>query len=310
MPKIFVIIVTYNGMQWIEDCLKTVSKSTIPVSTIVIDNMSTDGTVNYIKNHFTEVILLEQTTNLGFGKANNLGISYAFKHHADYVFLLNQDAFIEENTIENLIQIAKNNPEYGIISPIHLNGEGTKLEWYFASYMTMDKSTDFYSDYVLGKDIKEIYQTQFVNAAAWLLSTKVLNEIGGFDPMFWHYGEDDNYCQRIHFHKYKIGVSPRSFIRHDGKIRTWPKHYFFTTQYFNDYVKELQISYGNINLDFDKKYFRKEKNIILKNIIKSLVRLRISNAQNFYKQYQLIAPTFDKIIESRKINSTKAAHYI
>lgn len=310
MPKIFVIIVTYNGMQWIKDCLNSVLKSSIPVTTIVIDNKSTDGTVDFIKTNFSEVVLLEQTTNLGFGKANNLGISYALKQDADYVFLLNQDAFVEENTIENLIKTAKNKPEYGIISPIHLNGEGTKLEWYFASYMTMDKSTDFYSDYVLDKQIKEIYETQFVNAAAWLLPRKVLNEIGGFDPMFWHYGEDDNYCQRINFHNYKIGVSPRSFIRHDGKIRTWPEHYFFTTQYFNDYVKELLISYGNINIDFDKNCIAKEKKKILKNIIKSIVRFRISNAQNFYKQYQLIAPTFEKIIESRKINSIKAAHYV
>jgi GT2 family glycosyltransferase len=310
MPTIFVIIVTYNGMQWIEDCLKTVSKSTIPVSTIVIDNMSTDGTVDCIKTNFTEVILLEQTTNLGFGKANNLGISYALKHHADYVFLLNQDAFVEENTIEKLIKTAQNNPEYGIISPIHLNGEGTKLEWYFASYMTMDKSPDFYSDYVLNKETKEIYETQFVNAAAWLLPRNILNEIGGFDPMFWHYGEDNNYCQRIHFHKFKIGVSPSSFIRHDGKIRTWPEDYIFSTQYFNDYVKELQISYGNINIVFEKNCIAKEKKKMLKNIVKSIIRCRFSNARNFYKQYQLIAPTFEKIIKSRNINSTKAAHYI
>lgn len=310
MPKIFVIIVTYNGMKWIEDCLNSVLNSAIPVTTIVIDNNSTDETVDCIKANFREVILLEQTTNLGFGKANNLGISYALKHDADFVFLLNQDAFVEENTIENLIKTAKNNPNYGIISPIHLNGNGIALEFYFASYMTMDKSPDFYSDYVLNKEVKEIYTTQFINAAGWLLPRKVLNDIGGFDPMFWHYGEDDNYCQRIHFHHYKIGVSSNSFIRHDGKIRTWPEHYFFTTQYFNDYVKELQISYGNINLDFDKKSIAKEKKKMLKNIIKSMVRLRISNSQNFYKQYQLIAPTFEKIIESRKMNSIKASHYI
>lgn len=310
MPKVFVIIVTYNGMKWIEDCLKSVLNSSIPVTTIVIDNNSTDETVDCIKTNFKQVILLEQTTNLGFGKANNLGMSYAIKHNADFVFLLNQDAFVEDNTIENLIKTAKNNPEYGIISPIHLNGNGNALEFYFASYMTMDKSLNFYSDYVLNKEIKEIYETRFVNAAGWLLPRKTLNEIGGFDPMFWHYGEDDNYCQRIVFHNYKIGVVPKSFIRHDGKIRTWPEHYFFTTQYFNDYVKELQISYGNINLDFDKKSIAKEKMKMLKNTIKSIVRLRISNAQNFYKQYQLIAATFASIIASRKKNTAKGAHYI
>lgn len=310
MSKIFVIIVTYNGMKWIDECLNSVLNSSIPISIIVVDNNSTDGTVDRIKTNFKDIILLEQNNNLGFGKANNIGMSYALKQNTDFVFLLNQDAFVDENTIENLMKMAINNPEYGIISPIHLNGNGTALEWYFASYMTMDNSINFYSDYVLDKKIKDIYETKFVNAAGWLLPRKIMNEIGGFDPIFWHYGEDDNYCQRIVFHNYKIGVVPNSFIRHDGKIRTVPDSYLFSMNYFNDFVKKMQVKYGNINLEFNKNNISKEKKRVLKNILISIVRLKILNTQNFYKQYKLIDPTFNTIIKSRKKNISKESHYI
>lgn len=310
MPKVFVIIVTYNGMKWIDECLNSVLNSSIPVSIIVVDNNSADETVEFIKTKFNNIILLEQNNNLGFGKANNVGMSYALKQNTDFVFLLNQDAFVAKNTIENLIKTSNNNPEYGIISPVHLNGNGTSLEWYFASYMTMDKSINFYSDYVLDKEIKEIYETKFVNAAGWLLPRKILNEIGGFDPIFWHYGEDDNYCQRIVFHNYKIGVVSNCFMRHDGKVRTIPENYLFSAGYFNDFVKKLQVKYGNINLDFNKNNISKEKKKVLKNIIISIVRMKIFNAKNFHKQYKLIDPTFNAIIESRGKNSSKTSHYI
>ena len=309
-PTVFVIVVTYNGLKWIDECLKSILNSTIPVKTIVVDNNSSDGTLDYIATNFKEVIVLAQPTNLGFGKANNIGMSYALNQNADFVFLLNQDAFVDENTIENLIKTAIKNPDYGIISPVHLNGTGNTLEWYFASYMTMDKSIHFYPDYVLHKEIKEIYETRFVNAAGWLLPRKILDEIGGFDPMFKHYGEDDNYCQRILFHNYKIGVASNSFIRHDGKIRTLAANYFYSSSFLDDYVKQLQINYGDITIDFNKKDITKEKKLVIKNWIKSIVRIRLLNAKIFYKQFQMIVPTFEGIITSRKINRNKGAHYL
>ena len=151
--KIFVIIVTYKGKQWYECCFTSLRASTIPIQTIVIDNASNDGTCEYIKERFPEIHLIESKENLGFGRANNIGIRYALEKGCDYVFLLNQDAWIEQDTIEKLINIHKLNPSYGILSPIHLNKSKNKIEKGLLHYIADYKTTDFQliSDLYFGK---------------------------------------------------------------------------------------------------------------------------------------------------------------
>ncbi len=126
--NVFVVVVTYNGKYWYDRCFPSLLSSEVPVQIIVIDNASADDTVKFIKDKYPEIILFESDKNLGFGKANNIGIKYALDHNADFVFLLNQDAWIEVNTLEELIRVSILNPEYGILSPIHLNAEKTEIE--------------------------------------------------------------------------------------------------------------------------------------------------------------------------------------
>src|SRR5690606_5976029 len=133
--KIYTIIVTYNGEKWVRKCLETVSKSSIRTEIIVVDNNSKDDTLNIIEKEFPEVILLKQTKNLGFGQANNLGIVYALNNAADYFFLINQDVYIYPDTIEKLISNHKNNKDFGVLSPMHLNGEGNCLDKNFSEYI-------------------------------------------------------------------------------------------------------------------------------------------------------------------------------
>jgi len=122
--KVYVVIVTFNGMNWIGNCLNSVFHSSIPLKVVIVDNNSRDETVSFIKNNYPEITLLEQHKNLGFGAGNNIGISYALKNGVDYVFLLNQDVYIQENTIKKLIEVYNNNKEFGILSPVHSNGSG------------------------------------------------------------------------------------------------------------------------------------------------------------------------------------------
>ena len=96
----FIIIVTYNAMPWLSKCLE----STKPYAIVVVDNNATDGTVSYIKENYPLITILPQKENLGFGQANNIGMSYALKQGADYVFLLNQDAYLE-NDLFKLVSI-------------------------------------------------------------------------------------------------------------------------------------------------------------------------------------------------------------
>lgn len=206
--KIVVVIVTYNGLRWLNQCLGSLRQSVIPIQAVVIDNLSTDATVDYIQNNFPEVYLIKNSWNAGFGQANNIGIKYALKQDADYVFLLNQDAWIEPDTLELLVDAHKKNHDLGILSPVHLNGAGNELDGNFSKYLNvLNKSTL--------QQKGEMVIAGFVNAAAWLLPRETIEKVGGFDSLFVHYGEDRDYCQRVRYHGLSIGVVTSSIIYHD-----------------------------------------------------------------------------------------------
>lgn len=217
--KIAVVIVTYNPLKWIEKCLDSLFSSTISVEVFIIDNNSTDGFQEIVKSKYSQVQLIESTSNLGFGAANNIGIRKAYDNNADFVFLLNQDAWVESDTIEKLICAQQKETEYGIVSPIHLNGKGDKLDFNFSNYIIPSRCKELYSDIYLNKTKANIYQVNFVNAAGWLLSRKCIETVGGFNPSFFHYCEDDNYVQRIHFHKLKVGILATTNLYHDREER-------------------------------------------------------------------------------------------
>ena len=215
--QIYTIIVTYNGSKWMTNTLLRLQKSSIPVQTIIIDNGSVDDTKE-IAQLFPEVRFIESKENLGFGRANNIGITIALNENAEYVFLLNQDAWVETETIEHLLNVAEQNPSYGIISPIHLNGSYTGLDIKFSEQVAPNHCSSFYSDMYVGK-LKSIYEVEFINAAAWFISRNCIKKTGLFDPIFFLYGEDNNLLQRANFHGFKSGVTPLCTICHDREIR-------------------------------------------------------------------------------------------
>ena len=216
MKKLFVIIVTYKGRRWYDRCFTSLRESIMPIQTIVVDNASNDGTVEYIKEHYPEVHLIESKENLGFGRANNIAMRYALDQDCDYVFLLNQDAWVEPDTLEKLVNTATTHNEYGIIAPLQLNKEKTRVLYGLIDFLTYPGKMNhqMISDLLLGEK-EEIYSVSEVNAAAWLLPRKTLEIVGGFNPIFLHYGEDWNYLSRVLYHKFKVGLMPKVRVVHD-----------------------------------------------------------------------------------------------
>ena len=306
MENTSIVIVSYNGMQWIKKCIESALNQSIGIKIIVVDNNSIDGTVSFVKKEFPQVVLLEQTKNLGFGAANNIGISYALKNNTSYVFLLNQDAYLEFNTIDKLIVVSKNNPEFGILSPIHLNGDGSKVDNNFSKYIKVNE-TLFY-DALKNDFLKAIYTVPFVNAAGWLLPKKTLETIGGFDPLFYHYAEDDNYCQRALFHDYKIGVVPSCYIKHDREFRK-PKKVINNNDKIILRERYLKLKWANINQEVEAEILinkRKLKTYIPKLVIK----FKFNKAKYCLRELNLINKIIPEINKSRKLNKIKGKHYI
>jgi GT2 family glycosyltransferase len=118
------------------------------------------------------------------------------------------------------------NPQLGIVSPIHLNGKGKAIDLYFSKYLGESDTKGFLTNIILKSvPFRPYIKTNFVNAAAWLISRECIIKTGGFDPIFFHYGEDRNYSQRVLFWGFEIGIVTRAFIFHDREERILRNQY-------------------------------------------------------------------------------------
>lgn len=216
--RILTIIVSYNFERWIDRCLGSLRRSVHPTDTVVIDNGSKDRTVDLVRERFPEVRLIPAGENLGFGRANNFGMKIALDEGYDAVFLLNQDAWVEPETIGTLAELCEENPDYGILSPYHLNGKGDWFDKGFAAYAGIPK-TQSVEAFRAAHAADSLVEAPFVNAAFWFISRQVLERVGGFCPLFYHYGEDVDYVNRLRHFGLKVGYSPKVSGFHDREFR-------------------------------------------------------------------------------------------
>jgi len=255
--NVFVIIVTFNGDRWIKDTIQSLLKSKYSCRIVVIDNGSSDKTLEILSG-FKEIKLIDNHLNLGFGQANNIGIEYSQKNNADFIFLLNQDAKIEQNTISDLVNMLEKNQDFGILSPLHFNGKGDNYDFNFKKYLELSSKQ------------KSLLETKFVNAAAWMVRSNIFLKYGVFSKEFFHYGEDRNFCDRLNYFKVKVGISKNSKIFHDrDENSSYNKNIILSRSMlkctilninkniFNSYFIALSQVFG-----LPKYYFKKRSNIL------------------------------------------------
>lgn len=235
--KVLVIIVTYNAMRWVDRCLGSLRSSLFVPDVFVVDNGSTDGTQEYIQKNYSEVIFNQSNENIGFGKANNLGLQYAKDNDYDYAYFLNQDAWLFPETLGKLIEMNKKYPEYGILSPFQMEANLEHIDRVFKKDVCgWDSSPDLLDCIYLHKPC-EIIPVSFIMAAHWFVSRQCILKVGGFSPTFPHYGEDRNYIQRALFWGFKIGVVPSLQVVHDRENRPTPKKKQIYLKYIFNLVK-------------------------------------------------------------------------
>jgi GT2 family glycosyltransferase len=300
-PKVFVIVVTHKGKEWYDRCFLSLRESVLPVQTVVIDNASGDGSAGYIKENYPEIHIIESDKNLGFGAANNIGMRYAIDHGCDYCFLLNQDAWIESDTIAGLVNIAQANPEYGILSPVHLTKEKGNIEKLLLIRLDDFSVTNraFFEDLYFER-LKDVYWTKYVNAAAWFLPRKTIETIGGFDPIFYHYGEDDNYINRVLYHGLKIGICSKLRIVHDNDR---PRPLYDSREH--DVL--MMIEYTDVNHHHDIKAEMRQH---LFKAIKSFIKGRKKVSKQHYADYIWLKKHRKALVNSHLANRNKGMNWL
>lgn len=212
-PRIYAVIVSWNAALLVRRALTSLRTSTIPVHAVVVDNASKDQTRTLVSAEFPEALLLPLPKNHGFGAAANHGIHHALSRGAEYVLLLNQDAAVFPDTIEILLGVMASQEDIGIASPLHLSPDTGRLEPLFCQFVS--SISELLSDALLGR-MRNAYDIGFVNAAVWLVRRMVFERVGGFDPIFFMYGEDNDYCERVLFHNFRICIVPSARAWHAG----------------------------------------------------------------------------------------------
>jgi GT2 family glycosyltransferase len=209
MDKIFAVVVTWNGAGLIGKCLDSLRRSTQPVQVVVVDNASTDGTMELVQRLCPQAALFRLSRNLGFGRACNIGIKYAYEQGAEHVLLINQDAFIEPEVILQLVDLQRAQPEYGVLAPLHLDATGAVIDFLFSQHFSKASGLRrLLGDFLLNKKVQAVYTAEFINAAIWMLSGECVRKVGLFNPVFEHYGEDMDFSDRLKFFGFRIGVVP------------------------------------------------------------------------------------------------------
>jgi GT2 family glycosyltransferase len=267
-PEIWVVIVTFNAQKWIGNCLDSVTQSSVKLKTIVIDNNSNDETIEILKKNYKEVHLISNSKNEGFGSANNIGISYALNRNAEFIILLNQDAKVAVDTVHNLLEYSKIYPSFGILSPMFYSYDGSLLDPYLLKWI-YNFDLELASDIFFGRP-KDYYEVNLMPAAFWMIRREALICSGGFDPMFFMYGEDDDLWRRMKYRGWKVGFFPKTFVYHQTSK--------------NNYSLQKRLWYSNANTLLELKNFNKPFwkcfldvfRLFLKNILCAIISLNKS----------------------------------
>ncbi len=212
-PYVSIVIPNLNGRRHLEMCLSSIHNLAYPhFEIIVVDNASTDGSVDFVKANYPRVKLLINPVNLGFAEGCNVGMRNA---KGNYVALLNNDIEVDPNWLTELILVAQSDPRIAIcaskIMMFHdkkvFNSAGGEYDVYGSGH---DRGL-YEFDHGQYSRVEEVF---FACGGAMLVRREILEDIGLFDSRYFIYGEDVDLCWRAWLGGYKVVYVPSAMVYH------------------------------------------------------------------------------------------------
>lgn len=222
-----VVIVSFNVRGFLENLINSLNRALegIDSEIIVVDNSSDDDTVEFVRNNFPDVKLIDNNVNVGFGRANNQGVAVS---SGQYLLLINPDAIVEENTIREMLAFSKEHPESGASSCKVLNADGTLQKTCRRGFPTpwvaftkiSGLSAVFPRTRLFGRynltylNPEEEHEVDAIGGSFMFIPRRVFEEVKGFDEDYFMYGEDIDLCYKIKRAGYKVYYTPRTTAIH------------------------------------------------------------------------------------------------
>jgi hypothetical protein len=212
-----IIIVNYNVKEFLQNLIYSIYKAgeNLKYEIIIVDNASDDGSVEFLKEKFPDIKLIVNEKNVGFSKANNIGLAAA---KGKYLLLLNPDTIVQEDTFEKMISFFESTPDAGLAGCKILNPDGTLQlacrrsfpgPWTSFCKVTglsnLFPNSKIFAKYNLTfLNENETYEVDAISGSFMMIKREVLEKVGNLDEQFFMYGEDLDWCYRIQKAGFKV----------------------------------------------------------------------------------------------------------
>ena len=232
-----IVIVSYNSLSFLKECLNSILSNPPGVGheIIVVDNASADGTGEFVKKNYPEIILIPNNRNIGFAAANNRAIE---KSCSKYVLLINSDCMVYKKSLGSLVEFMEKNPEVGIAGPKIVNSDGT-IQFSCRRFPSVFNAaahtilTDIFPDNPFSKKYKladisrdNPFKVDWVSGSCMIIRRKALEDTGILDENYFMYVEDLDICYRMWQKNWEVYYYPEAEIMHyiagssdSGKIK-------------------------------------------------------------------------------------------
>ena len=259
-PTISIIIVVWNAKKYMFECLESLKQNLgdLSAEVIIVDNASTDGSPELVEQQFPEFKLIRNTDNLGFSKANNIGI---IRSSGDYICLVNSDVKFTDDCLSPMLQYLEDNPGIAMIGPRMLtaNGEVSRSTMRFPTIwnsftravaldLVFKRSALFGGHLMSDFDHNRTIPVDVLNGWFLLARRGAIEKVGLLDPQFFMYGEDVDWCYRfrkagqkivffagagaIHYCGASSASAPLRFHleMYRANLQYWKKHHSWISQ--------------------------------------------------------------------------------
>ena len=267
-----IIIVNYNTKDLLRGCIDSVLQYTtdIKYEIIVVDNNSSDGSTNMLKEEYKAIRLIENAKNVGFARANNQGMSIA---SGQFILLLNSDTVLLDNVLIKLVNFLKVNKQVGIVGPKVLN-EDKSLQFSFGKFpgIKAELERTFFLEYRLTRmrmqnDLRLSanvpFSVDWVSGCCFMIRREVYEKIGGLDEQFFLFNEEVDWCLRVKKAEWLVFYVPKCEIIHYGGKSTQKNYYIFIKSRYHS------------RLLFFKKHYSISRQLVFRSIVVFALLLRL-----------------------------------
>ena len=275
LPFVSVIVLNYNGVSFLNRCLFSLYQINYPkecYEIILVDNNSSDGSVEYVKNNFPFVTIIQLKVNYGYTGGNNIGVNSA---KGEYIVFLNNDTYVEKDWLKELVNVMKTDKKIAICGSKVVFADYPNNIQYGGGSLHILGGTIFYPFHRETPE-KNSYPVGSICGASFLMRKDIFDIVGGFDEDFFMYSDENDLCLRTWICGYRVVYVPRSTVMHFGGGTSRKSKKFQIGLLSARLVSTLTIYHGNKN-----SVASAIKNFQMKNLLIGIIFISLYNFAQF-----------------------------